>query len=105
MAIEQHQLTDESSVKAAIHPVLLTVKGGGGTLPHATEAERLFTLLVERRYYSTIVLLSVGVNLCRKRAVVMDHASLRVIRTDSEVAGSLAGADQTGRCVEVESRN
>jgi hypothetical protein len=60
VTVQQHQLTYQSSVKAAIHHVLLTVEGGGRPLHHTQEAKLAFALLMERSYHSTIVLPNVG---------------------------------------------
>jgi hypothetical protein len=99
MAIQQHQLADESSIEAAIHHVLLTIIGGGWSLVHARRTELMFAFSVERSYYSTIVFSNVGCHLSLERVIMLNRASLRIIRTNGEVAGSIAGANQSGWCV------
>jgi len=105
MAVQQHQLANQCSIKAAIHHVLLTVEGGGWSLPHTPESELTFALRVERSYYSTIVALSFVVDLQLKRVIVVDHASQAVIRTDGEMPSRVASADQIGWRVVIEPWN
>jgi hypothetical protein len=94
VAPQEDQLPDHCSKEATIHPILLAIKPVGLPIKHARRTVLLISLIMQGPNNSTVVMAHVVVEGGLQWVVVMNHARLRIVHTDREVTGRVAGIDQ-----------